>query len=460
MAALRECDSMFAGNDRSFDPSSRKPGGLHARACAVLAAFFLTLVPCGLHAQSTDDSSQRRIIVAIAERSDPAPMVGSTSRGYSGLRKYSGSERTLAASALVADDHELTEVAAWTIDPLGIRCMLYEIAPGSQREYVLDRLQKDRRVHLAQPLQEFGTQSSIPGKTGGTSNAVPDGQFNDPYVALQSGFVSIGAAQAQRLAIGENVHLAVIDTGIDATHPDLIGRISEQRDFVAGTTSHPGLERHGTEIAGVIAAVANNGIGIVGVAPGVSVHSYRACWPAAAGASAARCNSFTLAQALAAAIEARTQIINLSLGGPHDPLLEQLLGVAFKRGIIVVGATPTHGKPEGFPSGVSGVIAVSSSAALDGSTSNPVLSAPGDQILTLVPGGSYDYASGSSLATAHVAGTIALLLQLSPALDAPALTALLRQTSRTTPGQIDACAAVHSASGDKGSCVQPKVRME
>lgn len=423
--------------------------------CTLLVACLLAPLSGGLQAQPGDDPAEQRIIVAIEERADPAPTPGSTSRGYGGLPNYSGSERTQADSARLARRYDLTEVAAWTIGPLRVRCMLYEIAPGSRRDEVLARLQKDRMVRLAQPLQDFSTLSS---PVAMETIAEPDprhAQFDDPYVGLQTGFVSIGAAQAQRLTNGEDVRVALVDTGVDAAHPDLQGRIREQRDFVGG--SDAGLDRHGTEVAGVLAAVANNGIGIVGVAPGVRLLSYRACWPLVQGASAARCNSFTLAQALSAAIEAGAQVINLSLGGPHDPLLEQLLEVAFGRGIIVVGATPANGVPDGFPSAVPGVIAVSASPSASAPMPAIALAAPGTQILTLEPGGSYDYASGSSLATAHVTGTIAMLIQLAPDLDSAALTALLRQTSRSTPGLINACAAVHVARGDGGRCDEAAV---
>ena len=95
--------------------------------------------------------------------------------------------------------------------------------------------------------------------------------------------------------------------------------------------------RHGTQVAGLIAAAANNGIGIVGVAPDVKLLAYKACWQTSA-TSAGRCNSFTLAQALADAMAARAQIINLSLVGPSDPLLAALIEKATESGLIVVGA--------------------------------------------------------------------------------------------------------------------------
>ncbi len=392
--------------------------------------------------------SERLIIVALADKPDPAPAAGSTPRGYNGLPNYAGSNRTAATAANVARDYGLREVSAWTIEPLRLRCMLFEIPATVDRESMLARLQRDARVRLAQPLQHFDTFAS-PGSDDNTAPTPQPGTYNDPYVGLQRGFSAIDAGEAQRWASGAGVRVAMIDTGVDATHPDLAGRIAEQRDFVADPPESPGLDRHGTEVAGVIAAVANNGIGIVGVAPGAHVLSYRACWPTQANASAAHCNTFTLAQALGAAIASGANIINLSLGGPSDTLLEQLAGYAVTHGSIIVGAVPPNGRMDGFPVDVPGVIAVDSA---DDPHPSAALLAPGRDILTLEPGGHYDYASGSSLATAHVTGAIALLLELDHRLDARALFAVLNGSQRAADTPIDVCAAILALDRTRGDC--------
>ena len=131
---------------------------------------------------------------------------------------------------------------------------------------------------------------------------------------------------------------------------------------------------------------------------------------------AARCSSFTLARALGAAIAAGADVINLSLAGPPDPLLARLTEYAIGRGIVVVGALPPAGARSGFPGDVAGVLAVRSSD--DGAPPGSGLAAPGRDILTLAPGGRYDYATGSSLAAAQISGAVALLRALSPGLDA------------------------------------------
>jgi subtilisin family serine protease len=120
------------------------------------------------------------------------------------------------------------------------------------------------------------------------------------------------------------VTVAIIDTGVDVGHPDLDRHTISQRNFVNTDSREFKLDRHGTEVAGVIGAVADNGVGIVGIAPDARLLALKACWQPSAGASRAVCNSFTLAQALEATIVAHADIVNLSLAGPPDPLLARL----------------------------------------------------------------------------------------------------------------------------------------
>jgi subtilisin family serine protease len=186
-------------------------------------------------------------------------------------------------------------------------------------------------------------------------------------------------------------------------------------------------------------------IGIIGVAPDVKLMAYKACWQASAS-SAGRCNSFTLAQALADALAAKPQVINLSLVGPSDPLLEALIAKAVEAGIIVVGAVSGDARL-GFPAKLPGVLGVAEAE----STQQPgsgYLRAPARDILTLVPNGHYDFASGSSLAAAQVSGIVALLLARNQKLGFARLRMLLEQSTEkhdTTRGpflSVNACAAL------------------
>ena len=415
------------------------------RGGIVAAGMLVTLAP-SMHACAA--ASERRVVVAIEEKPDPDIGAGGTPRGYSGLQDYSGSDRARRGAEAVARDHGLHEVSAWTVQALHLRCMLYELPANADRDDALARLRQDKRVRIAQPLQEFRTYATPRQDAPAAPPAGTAGPYNDPYVGLQHGFSTIGAAAAQRWSNGARVEIAVVDTGIDDAHPDLAGQVVAQRDFTASAaTIAAARDRHGTEVAGVIAAVANNGLGIVGVAPDATLRGFRACWPLEAGAADARCDTFTLAQAIGAAIGAKVRVINLSLGGPADPLLERLLAVAIERGIVVVGALPPDARRDGFPVNVPGVIAVrSDDMPVDAAT----LAAPGTDILTLEPGGHYDYASGTSLATAHVTGAIALLLALEPRLDAARAFSLLRDSSRGP--SIDACAAIRALAGRGHGC--------
>ncbi len=432
---------------------------LRYRAWVIVSMLLgcATGLPSGVAAATaTPAPPTRMIIVGVADQPDPIPAAGSTPRGYGGLPSYTGGEHASSAAAKLARDYRLREVSAWTIDPLRLRCMLYEIPAATDRQDILARLQHDDRVRLAQPLQTFDTF----GDPEHTRDALVPAQapgFNDPYFGLQHGFSAIGAGDAQHWASGAGVRVALIDTGVDAGHPDLVGRVTAQHDFVTNAPNAPDFDRHGTEVAGVIAAVANNGIGIVGIAPGVHILSYRACWPAQTNASAARCDTFTLAQALGAAIRSGANLINLSLGGPSDPLLEQLTAYAVKHGAIIVGAVPPDGRMDGFPVDVPGVIAVSS-AEDPQPRGAAVLAAPGRNILTLEPGGHYDYASGSSLATAHVTGAIALLLELNRHLDARALFAALKGSQPESDAPIDVCAAMVVLAPARGACTKMVAR--
>ncbi len=401
------------------------------RACAVLLVCWLAgcaALPDGggdaaASAPRMRNDAALLILLTVANPVQAVALhAGSSLRGYDGMPLYAESESARATLAALEHDYGLREIAGWPIQPLQVHCVVLEIPAGGSREEMLARLGRDPRVSLAQPLQTFGTLGA---------------GYNDPYFGLQRGFAQIDAADAQQWSRGEGVRVAVIDTGLDSAHPDLQGRIQARRNFVDDDARQFDADRHGTEVAGIIAADANNREGIVGVAPGVRILALKACWQVQPLADGAQCNSFTLAQALTIAIDSGARVINLSLGGPADPLLRQLVEYAYKRGVVVVGAVPPDGRTDGFPVGVPGVIAVDTAERPVAGAA--VLRAPGREVLTLTPGGHYDFVSGSSLAAAHVSGAVALLLALEPRLDATAVQNLLLRTGN---GSINVCAAV------------------
>lgn len=392
----------------------------------------------------------RVVVIAIANPVGALPLSsGSTPGLYSKKPGYVVGTQADEVLAAVAQAHGLRPLDSWPIRALGVHCATFLIPEGASRDEVLAALARDPRVALAQPLNEFGTlaapaslSATVPAPPPPAPAKGPESLYNDPYFPLQRGLLALGVPQAHRCARGDGVRVAVIDTGVDTAHQDLAGTAADTGNFVDRDGARFQRDRHGTEVAGVIAARPDNATGIVGIAPGAKLLALKACWERADGAST--CNSFTLSQALAAAIDRGAQVINLSLGGPADELLTQLLRVALARGAVVVGAVPPGGARDGFPLGVPGVIAVQDGAA-PASTAQGPLGAPAREVLTLMPGGRYDFASGTSMAAAQVSGIAALMLQHHPRLSGSRIEQVLRDSrGGDALAQPNACRALEA----------------
>jgi subtilisin family serine protease len=375
--------------------------------------------------------SRRDIVLAVANPLAPAAThAGSSLLGYTPSAQYGAGQRAISELTALKQRYGLQEVSGWPIKALDLYCVVLHPAPGVDRDELIAALQKDERVQLAQPLQDYSVYSAD------TSDSH---KYNDPYVDLQRGFVETDAALAHNVSQGEGVRVAIVDTGVDMSHPDLRGHIGDTRNVVDDDTSAFDHDSHGTEVAGIIAAIGDNHQGMVGIAPKARLSVYKACWYPADARGGARCNSFTLAKALAAVNDTDARIVNLSLGGPADPLLSKLLAKILSEGRIVITAMPPDGKLSGFPDGAPGVIVVRTSATTPAPPG--VVSAPGNDILTTQPGGGYDFSSGSSMATAHVSGIVALMLSLAPSLDPAAVHAILLSSSAQKKGMLEVNAA-------------------
>jgi len=340
-----------------------------------------------------------RIVVAFANEPHTTPGPAGTTGSHYGGDGYRVGQSAQQQARRVAAAYSLRQVASWPIKALSVPCVVYEITDGRPVPEVLAALSKDTRVVLAQPLQEFHTLSDSP--AAGTP-------YNDPLYDLQSNLLRLGIARAHERAQGAGVRVALIDTGVDAQHPDLAGRIVRTHSFLATRAPGASSVRHGTAMAGLIAAVANNHIGIVGIAPQAQLEVFEACWQLRPDSDAAACNTFTLAQALAAALASGAPLINLSIAGPADPLLSALVQSGLKHGVTFVGAA--NGTDEGFPTAIPGVIAASGS---EQALPPGALTAPAEHVLTLRPGAQYDFESGTSVAAAELTGMIALLMSAS-----------------------------------------------
>ncbi len=374
-----------------------------------------------------------QIVVAFANEPLASPgAAGTTGSRYGGTGYRVGQSAERQARS-VAAAYALREVRSWPIEVLSMHCVVYEIANRRPVADVLAALSKDSRVVLAQPLQEFHTLSTLPSAQAAVE-ATSGSPYNDPLYDMQTNMAALGIARAHERAQGAGVRVALIDTGIDLAHPDLQGASLHSRSFIDHPRP-PASLRHGTAMAGVIAAVANNHIGIVGIAPRAQIEVFEACWQLAPGNDAAACNTFTLARALAAALAADSQVVNLSIAGPADPLLAALVQVGLKRGVTFVGAAAGPDAP--FPTAIPGVI---TAAGTEEPLPAGALGAPAQHVLTLRPEGEYDFESGSSVAAAEISGVLALLLSASPARLSTAM--LVSLLTGATPVHEGAAAAV------------------
>jgi len=341
----------------------------------------------------------------------------------------------LQQGAELAGDYRMRQVAAWTVDSLDATpCVIYEVAPGRDVATLVKHLTGDPRVTVAQPVQRF----QVLGSSG----------YNDPYADLQKGVKELQLHDVQQVATGKGVKVGIVDTGMDLDHPDLRGRVAGAGNYVDKGERSFTHDVHGTAVAGILAAAANNQVGIVGVAPDASLYAFKACWQEPPASRQAVCDSYTLARAVDAAIGAGVQVLNLSLSGPPDPFLSKLLGAALSRRTVVVAAYDSGQKDGGFPASRDGVLAVGAEPRPGDPPSTPgasrtlALVGPAVDVLSTAPGGGYDFFSGSSFAAAHVAGVVALLLERKPGLTPAEVRQLLVGTATGTATRLDPCGAM------------------
>lgn len=390
--------------------------------------------PATAGASMPADDPARQLVVTFADRGLSRAPSGSPGAYLERGASYGSTTWSLGITTALAAQYRLRKVSEWPILSLSVHCVVFAVDDPRSLDSVMAALREDRRVDNVQAMSMFRVLAG------------------DPYLPLQASIRSMNAERAHRLATGRGVRIAIIDTGVDLGHPDLAGQIASHSDLTgAPATLAFNNDIHGTAVAGVIAARADNGLGIVGVAPGAQVLALRACWPLRPGDRAAVCNSLSLASALDAAIRTRPQIINLSLTGPADPLIQSLIAAALAKNILVVIAEPPAGEaPAGFIAGLEPVIRVRMAGQLAGADdAASVLTAPGLDVLTTFPHDSYNFISGGSFAAANISGLAALLIELQPQLDSAAVKAALHAGLRYLPGQdaaagIDACAAIDS----------------
>jgi len=269
----------------------------------------------------------------------------------------------------------------------------------------------------------------------------------DPSNSKQWGFKPLNPTAAWQHSTGKGIIVAVVDTGVDVTHPDLIGQLVDginTRDDHGDTTLPTQDDNgHGTHVAGIIAAKANNNVGVAGIAPDAKIMPIKTLGKDGTGWVS------DVAEGIVWAVNHDAKIINLSLGSDNAALIAPAIAYAAEQNVTVVAAAGNHGDQTlTYPASIPTVISVAAIAETftpaktytrpNYSNYGPTIdiAAPGDNILSTTPNNSYDYYNGTSMAAPHVAGVAALVRALNPTGDT-ALTLTTTSQDLGVPGRDD-----------------------
>jgi thermitase len=274
----------------------------------------------------------------------------------------------------------------------------------ANRDRVLQALQHNPNI-------EFAELNSI---------AAPSATTNDPYVVSGTEWhlAKIQALQAWDISIGTNAIVAICDTGVDPTQPDLVGKLLPGYNFYANNTNTSDDLGHGTEVAGTAAAQGNNGIGVAGVAWNALILRIKISAPDGSASYSNIANAFTYA------VDHGARVINISFAGSSSSSTLQSAAdyVWNHNGVIFAAGGNAGTSAPQYPAACKGVIAVSATESDDTLAtwssygSDISLSAPGDYILTTLMGGGYAGAGGTSFSSPVAAGCAALLVGYNPQL--------------------------------------------
>jgi hypothetical protein len=338
----------------------------------------------------------------------------------------------------IASRFNLTRLDVHPLRLIGRSIQRWRIEDGRSVTAVIQSLTGEARVVGAQPNYLFQQEGQA-----------DDSQTRSEGDPAQYVVAKLHLTEAHRLATGENVLVAVIDSGIDTSHPDLAGAVSASFDVLGPHKAH----FHGTAIAGAIAARGQ----LIGVAPRVRLLAVRALDDAGQG------TTMSIADGLDWAVAHGARVLNMSFAGPHDPLLQQHLAAAHDRRIVLVAAAGNAGPASAplYPAADANVIAVTATDADDHLFARAnrgryiAVAAPGVDVLEPAPDATVQLISGTSVAAAHVSGVAALIIQRAPGLDPEAVRAILMRSAaalsvpdardNSGAGLADALRAVESA---------------
>ena len=265
---------------------------------------------------------------------------------------------------------------------------------------------------------------------------------------------------------GEDVIIAVLDTGVQSDHPDLAGQLTAGYNVIDGSQSAEDDVGHGTHVAGIIGAAVNNNEGVAGIS------WYNKVMPVKVLDSSGAGTTYSVAEGIIWATDNGAKVINMSLGNyASAQFLHDAIRYAYDRDVVLIAASGNDNTSRpGYPAAYPEVFAV---AATDAHEARAPFSnygdyidvaAPGDGIASTYPGSQYAALSGTSMAAPHVAGLAGLIRTKNPLLTNEEVMEVMRSTAKDLGkrgkdedfgyGQIDVIRALQAASGNSYESMQ------
>jgi subtilase family protein len=322
------------------------------------------------------------------------------------------SNLTLQAIDTLARRHRLVRLESQAIRLTGTTFHRWQISDRRSVADVVRALEADTSVRAAQPNYRFTLQQT---QAGAASE-------------YQYALAKLRLPEAHRFTTGGSVLVAVIDNGIDTTHPELADVIAGSFD-ATGRPAPPG--QHGTGMAGTIAAHAR----LTGTAPAARILAIRAFAPSG---KTEESTSLAVLRSIDWAVANGARVINMSFAGPQDPEQALVLAAAAKKGVVLVAAAGNAGpkSPPLYPAADPNVIAVTATDPDDklfvqsNRGRHIAVAAPGVEIVAPALSGTYQFTTGTSVAAAQVSGIVALLLDAKLGLSPQAVRKALLSTAR------------------------------
>lgn len=338
--------------------------------------------------QRVPDGIDALVIVLDDTRPQRRKQAASTP-GYVSYRHYADDPVLLRTARDLTAKHGLKLVTQWPLKHIPIQCIVIE----KPDETTLAALEADPIVKWVQPFRDFTTMT----------------------VSQPSSSWSVIPVVDKSPASGSGVTIAVVDTSVDRSHPALKESTLRQQNFAGRRGDFRG-EAHGTAMVGLMAARPVPDSNVIGISQAADITLLRGCWQADK-AGRGRCNTLTMALALDAAIGLNPHVLNLSITGPEDRVLDRLVRELTDRGTLVVAAyDDARDAAERFPTYQPGVVyafGLSDAESRPRRSSAMVIGAP-RHALSLAPASGYELVYGHSVAAAQVSGYAALLFSRSP----------------------------------------------